>query len=490
MSELALRPAREILAALRAEKVSSRELLERYLARVEQLGPRVNAVVTLDADGARKRADAADAARARGESLGPLHGLPITVKDCFETAGLRTTAGARELAGHVPARNAVAVQRLLDAGAVLFGKTNTPAWAMDWQTYNELFGTTSNPWDAARTPGGSSGGSAAALAAGLSGLELGSDIGGSIRIPAHFCGLFGHKPSWGIVPQRGHIPGLPGSLVEQDINVVGPLARGAADLALALDVLAGPLADHARAWRLSLPPPRHSRAADWRVAAWFDDPDFPVDASVREILEGAASALRRAGVRVDERARPAFSLAQAVDLFRRLLAAVTSETLPDAVFARLVAGAEGGEEEGALAAFGRALGMRHREWLRLHQERQQLRAQWADFFRDVDLLLCPVSPLPALRHDQSDPMLLRTIQVNGATRSYMDHFAWMGPVGVAWLPASVAPLGRTPEGLPVGLQIVAPQFEDRSAIAFAGLVEETLGGFQVPPGFDGPGGVR
>jgi amidase len=487
MSDMSQRPAVELADALRRGQVSSRELLEHFLARVEGVGSGLNAVVTLDTERARARADAADAARSRGESWGPLHGLPMTVKDVFETAGLRTTAGAKPLADHVPQRNAVAVQRLLDAGAIVFGKTNTPAWAMDWQTYNEIYGTTSNPWDPERTPGGSSGGAAAALAAGLTSLELGSDIGGSIRIPAHYCGVFGHKPSWGVVPQRGHIPGLPGSLIEADINVVGPMARSVADLRLALGVLAGPLPDRAVAWRLELPAQRRERPGDWRVAAWLDDPAFPVDDAVRERLEAAVEALRRAGVAVDPAARPPFALPAAVDLYRRLLAPVTAVTLEDEHFAALVAGAERTAEESDLALFQRALGMRHREWLLLHDQREHMRAAWADFFRDIDVLLCPVAPVPALLHDHSEPFVLRSIEVNGAPRPYTDHFAWMGPVGAALLPATAAPVGCTPEGLPVGVQIVAPYLEDLSALGFAELLAQETGGYRAPPGFDDPG---
>jgi amidase len=268
MTDIAFRPAGELTAAIRSREISSRELLDHLLERVERLDPPINAVISLDVERARDRADQADAALARGESWGPLHGLPITVKDCFETAGLRTSCGAPQLADHVPERNAVAVARLLAAGAVLFGKTNTPTFAMDWQTYNPLHGTTRNPWNTDRTPGGSSGGSAAAVAAGLTGLELGSDIGGSIRIPAHCCGVYGHKPSWGIVPERGHIPGLPGSLIEDDINVVGPLARDASDLDLALAVIAGETRCATIASRSgSTSPPRRSTArcaSSWR----------------------------------------------------------------------------------------------------------------------------------------------------------------------------------------------------------------------------------
>ena len=484
MPELGFRSASHLVRALRQREISSRELLDHYLARVGRWNPGLRAVVTLDTERARRRADEADAARARGEIRGPLHGLPISVKDCFETSGLRTTAGSRRLSEYVPISDAVAVARLEAAGAILFAKTNTPALAMDWQTYNPLFGTTCNPWDASRTPGGSSGGSAAAIAAGLTGLELGSDIGGSIRVPAGWCGIFGHKPSWGIVPQRGHIPGWPGSLREDDINVIGPLARSAEDLALALGVLAGPLADRARAWRLELPPPRRGALREFRVAAWLDDPATPVDSAVRERLEAAVAALRGEGVAVDEQARPGFSLEQAVDTYRRLMIPIAATVIRDAEFAAINkhADATAPEDHGEMARDLRSVGVRHRDWLLLHEERERQRALWADFFRRFDVLLCPVAPVVALRHDHGEPMLLRKLEVNGAERSYTDLFAWPGLVGVAHLPASVAPVGRTRDGLPVGIQIVAPYLEDHTSIAFAAQLESLLGGFEAPAG--------
>src|SRR6266849_1336134 len=263
MPDLCLRSATALAAALRRREIGCQELLDRYLERVARLNPALNAIVTLDAERARAAAERAD----RELASGPLHGLPMTVKDTFETAGLRTTAGAPVLADYVPASDASAVARLRAAGALIFGKTNTPTFAADAQTYNPVFGTTNNPWDRARSPGGSSGGSAVAMAAGLSALELGSDIGGSIRNPAHYCGVYGHKPTHGIVPGRGHIPGPPGTLAEVDIGVVGPLARSADDLDLALSVLAGPAEDRGRAWLLELPPPRRGSLREYHVAA-------------------------------------------------------------------------------------------------------------------------------------------------------------------------------------------------------------------------------
>jgi len=488
MTDLPFRSATELTRALAARELSSRELLELYLARIDALDTRVGAVVTLDAERALERADAADAALARGERWGPLHGLPITVKDCWETAGLRTTCGVESLSDHVPAENAVTVQRLLDAGAVLFGKTNTPKWTLDWQTHNDLFGITRNPWNPERSSGGSSGGSAAAISAGFAGLELGSDIGGSIRVPAHCCGVYGHKPTWGIVPQRGHIPGPPGALYEKDINVPGPIARAAEDLALGLDVLAGPLPEAARAWRLELPAPRRGRLRDFRVAAWLGEPGFPIDTEVQGRHQAVLDALRRAGATVDDRARPEVDLPRARDLFHRLLSPIIADTFSEEQFEALVGLPPEGQPD-AVAEYSRSLGLRHRDWLFLDDERRRMQAAWARFFRDWDVLLCPALPVPAIPHDLAEPMLLRQVEVNGEIQPYVDQVAWMGLIGAVHLPATVAPVGRTPEGLPVGIQIVAPHLEDRTSIEFARLLRSEVGGYEPPPGFDSPSGA-
>src|ERR1700694_3687334 len=242
----------ELTRAVRNRTISSRELLDHILARVDQHNPGLNAIVAFDLDRARAAADAADAATTKGDAAGSLHGLPMTVKDVWETEGLVTTSGAPELKDYVPQADALAVGRLKAAGAIIFGKTNTPLYAGDFQTFNDVYGLTNNPWNTSRTAGGSSGGAAAAVAAGLTPLELGSDIGGSIRNPAHFNGGYGLKPSWGVVPSRGHIPGPPGSLVESDVNCNGPLARSLEDLRLALGVVAGPGPEDAAGWRLEL----------------------------------------------------------------------------------------------------------------------------------------------------------------------------------------------------------------------------------------------
>ena len=483
MDDVVFRPAVALAKALRAGELGSRELLEQYISRVERLNPKVNAVVAVDLERARRRADEADAARKRGSLLGPLHGLPMTIKDSLETEGLCTTCGVPELAKHVPSRDATAVARLRAAGAVVFGKTNAPTWAMDVQTYNPVYGTTNNPWDTTRSPGGSSGGAAAAVAAGLTALEMGSDIGGSIRNPSHYCGVYGHKPSYGIVPGRGHLPPPPGTLADTDIGVVGPIARSAEDLALALEVVAGPDEDQAVGWRLALPPPRRGALRDYRVAVWLDDPACPVDDAVRGRLEAVVEALVKAGVRV-EKARPV-DFAEAYRDYLRLLLPVTTAGAPDAVIAALAEHATqlAPDSDDMQARVARFATQRHRDWLAANEKRQHHRARWAAFFRDHDVLLCPASPVTAIEHDHEGDVFTRTMQVNGMTRPYADQVAWAGVIGMACLPATVAPAGRSPAGLPVGVQIVGPYLEDRTTLDFARRLAEVAGGFEAPPGW-------
>jgi amidase len=472
-----LAPATELVAALRRRAVSSRELLEAYLHRVDRDGGRLNAVVTLDAERARAEAAAADEAAARGESLGRLHGLPVTVKDSIETAGLRTTCGAPELAAHVPVRDAVAVARLRAAGAVVFGKTNTPAYAADAQTANPVFGTTRNPWDPARSPGGSSGGPAAAVAAGMTGLDLGSDLGGSVRMPAGYCGVYGLRPTYGIVPARGHIPPGPRGHVDIDMGTIGPLARGPADLGLVLDVLAGPDSPQATAWRLTLPAPRADTLSGYRIAAWLDDPGCPVDGAVGDRLAAAVAVLRAAGAKVEDVSAPV-DLRGSYRLFQRLCQPEISPALTDAQFGELcaVAAADGG---GAHATWARDVTARGRDIALAREERQELIGRWAEFFRAYDALLCPVTPTPALPHAGAAP---RRLTVNGKQRDWWDQVIWVQAVSAAHLPVAVVPVGHA-GGLPVGVQVVGPHLEDRTVVDLAGRLDEVLEGYVPPPGY-------
>src|SRR5437016_7243940 len=331
MDKRAFASATRLAGEIRDRRVGCLELLDFFLERAGRYNPALNAVVAWQVEQARERARAADAALARGEVWGPLHGLPMTVKESFNLAGLPSTWGNPPWKDKIAADNAVLVERLLNAGAVIYGKTNVPLMLQDSQSYNEVYGTTNNPWDAARGPGGSSGGEAAALAAGLSVLGAGSDIAGSLRNPAHYCGIYAHKPSWGLIPTRGHSP--TGALTPTDISVVGPMARHAEDLELAMRVLAGPDGPQQAAWAVALPPPRQRRLGDFRVAVWTQSPLCEIDASVSERFAAAIAGLSGAGASVDTTARPPIDDADHHELFMLLLRAATASRMGDEDFA-------------------------------------------------------------------------------------------------------------------------------------------------------------
>lgn len=483
MESIAFRSATELARLIRKGKISSRELVELYLARIQRIDKQINAVVTLDAEGARRQARQADEAQARGESLGPLHGMPVTIKDGFETAGMRSTSGAPMFKDHLPKIHATAVQRYADAGAIIMGKTNVPLFCADSQSYNELFGTTNNPWDLARTPGGSSGGAAAALAAGLTGLELGSDIAGSIRVPAAWSGVYGHRPSYGIVPFRGHIPPPPGILAEADLSVAGPLARSAADLKLALKILAGPESGDAVGWKLALPPPRAKSLKAYRIAAWLEEDAMPVDGTVRRCLDETIAALRSAGARVDEQARPAVPAAEAVRTFLKLLYPILATGYPPEVMEMFKQLAQTESEETELGLFARDATQLHRQWLSANARRHAQCRLWAEFFKNYDVLLCPAASVTAIAHNPVGTPIDRTITVNGKAEPYSLLLKWVGMVTHVQLPVTSAPVGRTADGLPVGIQIVGPYLEDRTTIDFAERLSKVIGGFVPPLGY-------
>ncbi len=479
MADIAYSSARTIAKQIRDRKISSREALDFFLARVESLDKPINCVVTIDADRARREADDADAALARGESRGPLHGVPITIKDSFQTKGMRTTSGAPELSSFIPTEDAWPVARLREAGAIIYGKTNLPIYAGDLQSYNEVFGTTNNPYDVTRTPGGSSGGSGAALACGFTPLELGSDIGGSIRLPSHMSGVVGHKPSYGIVPAHGQIPGPPGTLTLADLAVAGPMARTVEDLQLGLDIMAGPNRWEHPGWQLKLPPPRRRSLNEYRIAAWLDDPACRVEPEVRELLENAAHKLEAAGAKVDHHARPEFTLEKVADTFFALLqAALAGGVAPNKLdeYANTVG-------DTPAAQTRRLLAMRHRQWLSYNERRLQMRKRWEEFFADWDIMLMPVMPCPAIPHDHSEPMSSRLAAIDGEQRNYWSLTTWMAPAGACYLPATVIPVGMTKNGLPVGIQIAGPYLNDRTTLDLAKRLLPLVGKIPHPKGF-------
>jgi amidase len=475
----------ELRTLLDARKVSAVELFEQSVLRINALDSRINAVVVRDFERALAAAVQADAALSRGDRR-PLLGIPMTVKESFNVAGLPTTWGLPAGRDWQAPEDAVAVARLKAAGAVMLGKTNLATMIADWQSFNAVYGTTNNPWDLKRTAGGSSGGSAAALAAGYVPLELGSDISGSIRAPAHLCGVFGHKPSSNLVPQRGHAPprapALPTDLTS-GLGVCGPMARTAADLSLALDVLAGPDVTEAAAYRLSLPPARHSALKDFRVLVVDSHPLLPVEGEIKAALDQLASRLAVTGAKVARSSSLLPDLAESARLHTRMVRNFVAFGRPPEFFRKHqeeVAVLK--PDDDSLKAWRtRAPLLSHHQWMAGEIARARLRQQWTGVFRQFDVVLCPPFSVVAFPHDQQPDQEQRTIEIDGEAHPYLSLIVWSTVATPPGLPATVMPLGRSKAGLPIGVQIIGPLLEDRTTLAFAALLEREYGGFAKPP---------
>ena len=481
--------ATELVAAMRAGRVSSSELTELYIGRIERHDRALNAVVVRDFERARRQARAADGRAARGE-LAPLLGLPITLKESINVIGLPTSCGVPEWTDFVSQHDAPATARLREAGAVLLGKTNVPPLLADWQSANPIHGRTNNPWDLDRTPGGSSGGGAAALAAGLTVLEVGSDIGGSIRVPAAFCGVYGHRPSETVLPRSGQFPLPPMPNAALVMGVLGPLARYAEDLDQMLSVLAGPDVGEDVAWRIELPAPRHERLADYRVAILPSIPWLRLHDEIASAQEALALRLARLGVTVKETQPEALGdLREHHRLYRSLLAAVTGARLDEEGRRTRIAALRGADDEFSRASL-RGLEGAPSDYLLWNGRREHYRAAWRRFFKEWDVLLAPaihVLPYPHIDRawpaDDSD--LTLTLVVGGQSVPYMHGLVYPAVSTVAGQPATAFPVGLARGGLPIGLQAVGPYLEDRTTIRFAALLAAKIGGFRRPPGYDG-----
>lgn len=375
--------------------------------------------------------------------------------------------------------------RLKAAGAVILGKTNVPFMLEDWQSYNEIYGTTNNPWNLGRTPGGSSGGAAAALAAGFVSLELGSDIGGSLRCPAHFCGVFAHKPSLDLVPLRGagppHVPAWP---VRSGLAVAGPMARSAIDLALELDVIAGPdEMSEGVGYKLALPPARHQDLKSFRVLVVDSHPLCPTAISVQTALDRLADRLGKTGATVSRSSPLLPDLAETARVYVELLAAGRATQLPADVYEHVEAAAKSlqPDDESLAAARVRGVAFSHRDWILAGRAQAHIRQQGRDLFKEFDVVLCPPMPTPAFAHDHTKDHRTRRIEIDGKQVPYLQQIVWASVATVLGLPATAAPIGHSDDGLPIGVQIIGPYLEDRTTIAFAGLIEREFGGFVAPP---------
>lgn len=472
------------LQILHAGRISALELLEAHLARSHKLDASLNAVIRTNEAGARARARGFDERRTALMAAGgdprellPLDGLPMTVKDTFDVDGMAASSGIKSLANR-PAGDADAVGRTRTAGANIWGKTNTPPMAADWQTAGRDYGVTNNPWDEARTPGGSSGGAAAALAAGITPLEIGSDIGGSLRVPASFCGVYSHKPTFGLVSQKGHVPPRPGWAAERDLNVVGPMARSARDLRLLLSILSpAPLAARAAAADL----------VGLKVGLWLDEPAFALDPQVRAVVTRFASRLAQAGAHVEPLKSPVHT-DLLLETYRVLLLSVVASDFPPKQQKALQSARWGarlaasfGIVRGADAVDILALTATHREWLEADNARARMAEAVQLAFATHDVILAPIAPVAAFPHD-ARPFRKRTLMLSDGGRiPYAALREWIALATALGLPATTIPAGLTPDGLPVGVQIIGPAGGDSKTLSIAQACEDELGGFVGPP---------
>jgi amidase len=480
-ADLHTRTATQVAAAIRAREVTATQVLEALLVRIARHNHKLNAIVTLDEAGARQRAREADAALDRGEVWGPLHGVPVTIKDVFEVAGMRSTASHKPLARNVPAEDATAVARLRAAGAVIVGKTNLPELAMDFQTDSPIFGRSNNPWDLGRTPGGSTGGGAAAVSAGLSYLELGSDLAGSLRVPAHFCGIYSLAPTEGLVPRAGHLPRRqPGGALGRLLRV-GPLARSIDDLRLCLSVIAGPDPGEPDLPPVALTEPPARALADLRIA-WTDDVGgVPIDADTKGLLWSCVDILAQLGCQVDRRSPADYGFD--FELARRLhsLTVFTSVglTLPAAL--RLA-----GRYVGRMEAFDLSL----RRYAEAETQRVELIAIMERLLSEWDVWICPVTATPAFPHHKPrwrfgpTPIYDEPIPFDDLTIDYgIANSSFTTPINVTGHPVVVMPIGRSAAGLPVGAQVVGRRWDDLGLLAIVERLVEAAGPLRWPPGF-------
>jgi amidase len=473
--------AQESAEAIRLKKISAIEVLNATFNRIDLYNPKLNAIVMEFREKATSRARQADEALAHGQSWGPLHGVPITIKEAFAYRDSPSTWGQERFRNAKSPRTAVAVERLERAGAIVIGKTNVPVGLADFQSYNPIYGTTNNPWDLARTPGGSTGGGAAAVSAGLGPLTLGSDLGGSIRVPAHFCGIYGHKPTLNLVDFAGHIPGPwnGGPPITFDLAVAGPLARSAIDLDLAMSVLGGPVSDDAKAWSWRMPPPRHKRLGDFRIGYMLEDATAPVCMELAHLHDDLIRQLGRTGARLTRGWPVGIDPAEEWKTSQYLShsAALRSPTEEELVALRKRFETNPGELATAVAVNP------HSRWV--VQTRRQLtsRMLWQQYFQSHDVFLLPTAYCVAFPHDHSTPAENRGVETSNGRQS-MDLMGYWTAFSNLWgLPSTVAPIGRTPAGLPAGIQILAPMWEDGTSIAFAALMGDLVGGYIAPPGY-------
>ncbi len=454
---------------IRARKISPLELADAHLAKIENLNPKLNAFVHVDPERVQNDARRACSAIAQGKTLGSLHGVPVSIKSCVDVAGMRVEAGTRLRAGTIANKDAPLVERLRRAGAIVLGVTNTPELLMAWETDNALYGRTNSPWDLERTPGGSSGGEAAAIAAGMSAGGVGSDGGGSIRVPAHFSGICGLKPTPGRIPSTGHYPASGGPFAI--LGVVGPMARTVDDLKILFEAMQGPDDGDTCAAPVPVRWPSEKEIRQLKVGYFEDDGRTPVSPEIRQAVRSAADALTGAGFRV-EPFRPK-GLEEARLLWKRFFVKVGGMLIGP-----MFRGREGDcspmlrqflEWSAAEPEF--TAGSLLEDWFR----RDTLRVEFLAQMEEYPILLCPPASVPAFRHGE------RTWTIEGKSVDYLDAWSYTEWFNLLGNPAAVAPVGQSPEGLPIGVQIVGRPWKEEQVLACAARVEESCGAWRIPP---------
>ncbi len=490
-SEIPFLGATEIVDLILRKKISSVELTRLMLSRINEIDKKINAINVLMEEEALTNAKKADEMLSRGEILGPLHGVPITIKDSFRIKGVVTTAGNPLLRDYVPEYDAVSVARLKKAGAIVLGNTNVPYMLDDHQSFNDIYGRTLNPWDLNRSPGGSTGGGAAALAAGLSFLSLGSDTAGSIRIPSHFCGVFGHKPTIDVVPKKGQIPPLPGSLPYKSngLSVAGPLARRAEDLRLLMEICGGPPEPESIAYSWKMPEVRKSNLKDFRIKYVLDDPLCPVSSEIKPVLNSALKKFRKAELNMEEGWPDTIDREEQYHNYIYLLHANVSGGAPDSEIEILRESADS-DEKNMSNIRAKAFSNPHKYFKQQESRRLKAREDWQKYFSEYDAFVMPVAFVPAFPHiekpwypNNPDPAKRRILNTPEGERDYDDLLFWISFATLTGLPATVFPIGLTGTGLPVGLQIIGPFLEDATSIYLAGKLSEIADGIRHPEGY-------
>ena len=472
-------PAHVLAEKIKNKEISSLELTQHYIERIEKYDGDINSVIVKTFDEAILAATEADEAISKKQELNILHGVPMTIKESYNIEGQSTTWGIPDFKGNIAKEDGLAVKRFKKSGAHFLGKTNVPLNLADFQSYNDIYGTTGNPWDVKTTPGGSSGGSAAALAAGFTSLEAGSDIGGSIRNPAHYCGVFGHKPSHAIIPSSGHelIPNVP----EPDLSVCGPLARSAKDLEIALDIMAGPIERESKGWQLNLPESRRSVLKDFKVAIWSNDEIAPVSKEIAERCEEVGKNLESAGVNVSYIAKPDHDFLKSEINYQLLLQSVMQSGMSEEEFRKIeeIANTLEPNDFSPEAILARGTVLSHRNWIRQNYAREQTKISWENFFNEWDILICPQLATTAIEHDHRK-ISERAIMVDNQEQRYFQQIFWPGLAVNAHLPSTVFPTGLSADGMPIGLQAIGGAYEDKTTIKFAELYEREFKAFVVP----------